>query len=179
MKNKKGFEGMMFFVIALLLIVIIGFIGSVVVGLFDFAGDTITPVFADLGVIGDTNMSQVASYTITPANTFVQAMPWLVGFGYVIMLIFSIVFVVTYETNPHPAFMGAYIFFVVLIVFASIIMSNMYQDIYTGDDELGSRLKEQSTLSYMILYSPTILTLIAIMTGIFLFSRPSDSGGGI
>lgn len=179
-KSKKGFSGLLFFVIALLLVLILGFIGSIVVGLFDYAGDELQPIFADLGVVGDTNMSEVASYTITPANNFIQAMPWLVGFGYVVMLIFSMIFVITYETNPHPAFLGAYLFFVILIIFAAIIMSNMYENIYSGTDELGSRIREQTTLSYMILYSPTILTLIAIITGIFIFARPPEaSGGGI
>lgn len=178
-KNKKGFSGMLFFVIALLVIVILGVIGAIVVGLFDFAGDNITPIFNGIGVIGDTNMSAAVGYTITPLNTFVQALPWIVGFAYMAMLIFSMIFVITYESNPHPALIGAYIFLVILVIFGAIILSNVYEDIYTGTDDLAIRLHEQTTLSYMILYSPTIMAIISVFTGIYLFVKPSSGGGGI
>ncbi len=180
MKDKKGFAGILIFVIALLVILMIGFIAAITVGLFNFAGDTIAPIINEVGMAGDTNISQVADYTITPANTFVQSLPWLMGFGYVAMLIFSMIFVVTFEQNPHPALIGAYILFIVLIIFGAIIISNAYEEIYTGTDDLATRLQEQTTLSYMLLYSPFILALIAFITGIFLFVRPSQaSGGGI
>ena len=179
MKNKKGFSGILIFMVALLLILILGFIGSILVGLFGYAGDNIQPIFAELGVVGDTNLSQVAEYTITPANNFVQAMPWFIGFAYLAMLVFSMIFVIGYESNPHPAFMGAYILFVILLIFGAIILSNMYQDIYSGNDDLALKLKEQTMLSYMILYSPGIIVLIAFITGIYLFSKPQETGGGI
>jgi hypothetical protein len=176
-KNKRGFSGMLFFIIALLVIIILGVIGAIIVGLFDYAGDNIVPVFQEIGVIGDTNISAAAGYTITPLNTFVQALPWIIGFAYMAMLIFSMIFVVTYEANPHPALIGAYIFLVILVIFGAIILSNVYEDIYTGTDELALRLKEQTTLSYMILYSPTVMAIISIFTGIYLFARPHEGGG--
>lgn len=180
MKNKKGFEGILFFVIALIVILMIGVLASVAVGLFTYTSDQVTPIFAEIGVVNDdVNMSEIASYTITPANNFVQTLPWLIGFGYVIMLIISMVFVITYESNPHPAFMGAYIFFVILLIFAAMIISNVYEEIYSGSDELSTELHDQTALSYMILFSPAILTLIAMVTGIFLFARPKEVGGGM
>ena len=175
-KNKKGFEGIMFFVIALFVILMIGVIVSIAVGLIGFVSDTITPELNDLGVVGDTNLTQVASYTLTPATTFVDAMPWLIGFAYFVMLIFSMIFVISYESNPHPALMGAYFFFVVLIVLGAILISNIYEDIYTGTDDLATKLKEQTMLSYMILYSPGVLALISIVTGIIIFTRTGTGG---
>ena len=179
--DKRGFIGVVIFVIALLFIVMLGIIASIGAGLFDYAGDIVQPVFAELDNIEEinVNMSEVSSYTITPANTFVQALPWLVGFAYVVMLVSSIIFAVSYQTNPHPAFIGGYIFLVLLLVIGAIILSNVYEDIYTGSDELSTRLQEQTLLSYMILFSPTILGIIAILTGVFIFSRPSDTGGGL
>ena len=178
-RDKRAFVGVMFFVIILFLILILGFIGVITVGLFDYVGDTVTPVLSDFGVIGETNFTEVADNTVVPLNTFVQALPWLVGFAYVVMLIFSIIFVIGYESNPYPAFIGAYVFFIILIIFGSIVISNMYEDIYTGDDELADRLREQTTLSWMILYSPTILVIISLITGIYIFSRAGNQGGGI
>ena len=178
MKNKKGQMAIIYFFIILLVVLILGFIGSIVIGLVDFTSDEITPILEDIGVVGDANISQVASYTFGNANIFIQSLPWVIGFGYVCALIFSIVFVISYETNPNPVFLGLYVMFIVLLIIGAIIMSNMYQDIYSGSDELGDRLREQTLLSYMILYSPIILAVIAIMSGIYIFARPQEASGG-
>ena len=178
MKEKKGAIGIIFFFMILFAILVLGFIGAMAIGIIDFASDTITPVMQDLGVAGSSNLSEAAEYSFVPLNTLVQTLPWLVGFSYVIALIFSIIFVLSYNYNPHPAFIGFYFALVILLIFGSIIMSNMYQDIYSADDEIADRLQEQTLLSHMILYSPFILTLIALVTGIYLFAGPKGEGGG-
>jgi len=177
-KNKKGAIGIIIFFMILFAILVFGFIGAMALGIIDFASDTITPVMQELGVAGNSNLSEAAEYSFVPLNTFVQALPWVVGLSYVVALLFSIIFVLSYNYNPHPAFIGFYFALVILLIFGSIIMSNMYQDIYSADDEIADRLKEQTLLSYMILYSPFILTLIALITGIYLFSGPKGEGGG-
>jgi len=177
-KNKKGAIGIIIFFMILFAILVLGFIAAMAVGIIDFASDTITPVMQELGVAGNSNLSEAAEYSFVPLNTFVQALPWVVGLSYVVALLFSIIFVLSYNYNPHPAFIGFYFALVILLIFGSIIMSNMYQDIYSADDEIAERLKEQTLLSYMILYSPFILTLIALITGIYLFAGPKGEGGG-
>lgn len=168
--NKKGAIEIIIFFVILFLILIIGFIAAMLTGILSYVGDVITPIAQDLGVVGDTNLSEVAEYTFVPANKVLQALPWLVGFGYVVALIFSIIFAISYNYNPNPIYIGLYIIFIILLIFGSIIMSNMYEDIYKGNDELALRLQEQTLLSYMIIYSPFIFTLIAFITGIYLFA---------
>jgi len=177
MKDKKGVIGIIIFFIILFAVLVLGFIGAIAVGIIDFASDEITPIMQDLGVAGPANLSEAAEYTFVPLNSLVQALPWIVGFGYVVALIFSVIFVLSYTYNPHPAFIGFYFALVILLVFGSIVMSNIYQDIYSADDEIAERLQEQTLLSHMILYSPFILTLIAFITGIYLFAGPKGEGG--
>ena len=176
--NKKGFIGVIMFFLILFSILIIAFISVISLGIVDFASDTVTPIMNDLGVIkvndGNINMSEASEYTFGTVNTIVQAMPWVLGFSFVAALIFSIFFAIFYAYNPHPAFMGIYIIFSILLIFGSIVMSNMYQDIYNGDDEIAVRLQEQTLSSYMILHSPIIFALISIITGIYLFTRPPE-----
>ena len=47
-------------------------------------------------------------------------------------------------------------------------------------DEIATRLQEQSTTSYLILHSPFIMALIAIVGGILMFARQAnaEAGGG-
>lgn len=175
-RNKKGIMGIIIFFIILFTILIIGFIGAIVIGVLDFSSDTVTPIMEDLGMVGDTNLSQASSYTFGVVDSFVQAMPWLIAFVYIGALIFSIVFVVSYNANPNPAFIGVYLGLILLLIFGSIIISNAYEDIYSGTDELATRLQDNSAMSYMILYSPTILTIIAFITGIYLFAGRQSEG---
>ncbi len=175
--NKKGVIGIIIFFVALFLVLMIGFIAAIVVGLIDFAGDEITPVFQDLGVIGATNFSEAAEASVVPLNTLIQALPWLVGFAYVVMLIFSVIFAMSYSFSPNPVYIGFYIMMVLLLIMGAILMSNMYEKIYNGTDVLADRLKEQTILSYMILYSPMIMAIISFITGIYIFTRSGEGGG--
>lgn len=177
-KNKKGAIGIIIFFLVLMTILIIGFFAAMLMATIDFVSDEVTPIMTDLGVVGNTNLSQVGDYTFGATNKVVQALPWVVAFGYAMALIFTLVFIFIVGYNPHPAFIGFYIGLMVLLVFLCIIMSNMYQDIYNGDDEIASRLKEQTILSYLILHSPFIMSFIAIIGAILMFTRHGISEGG-
>ena len=178
-QDKRGVSGLIFFVILLITVLIIGFAASLLAGVFTWASDEVTPIVKDIGNVQDVgNFSQAADYSVVPANNFVQAIPWVIGFSYVAMLIFCVFFAIGYQSNPNPFFIGLYIFLVILVIFAAIIISNMYQDIYTGNDVLAESLHEQQLMTFMILRSPVILTLIALIAGIFIFTRPADVGGG-
>ena len=167
MKDRRGFT-----------ILILGFIAAMVIGVVDFASDTITPVMEEIGMVGEANVSEAATYSVGVIDTFVQSLPWLIAFLYLGALVFSIVFVVSYSHNPNPAFIGVYFALIILLIFGAIIISNAYEDIYTGTDEIATRLQDQTALSYMILYSPFILALIAFIAGIYLFAGRQGEGGG-
>lgn len=179
LKDKRGIMGIVFFFLILFTILIIGFIGVIVVAGIDFASDTINPIMQDIGVVGDANVSDASRATFGTVDTIVGMMPWLLAFSYVAMLIFSIIFVVAYRYNPHPAFIGIYFLFVVLLIFGAIIMSNIYQDIYSTDDaDIGERIREQQSMSFLILHAPAIFTVIAFIVGIYIFAGNKDSAGG-
>ena len=178
-KNKRGDMGIVFFFLILFTIVIIGFTAAIVVSLGTYVNGEITPIMTELGMVGDTNLSEISEYTFGTTDTIIQALPWLVAFTYVVMLIFSMVFVMVWKYNPNPMFMGFYFMMVILLIFLCIIMSNMYQDIYTGTDVLATGLQDQAALSYMILYSPFIMTLIAFIVGIYMFAgKQTELQGG-
>ncbi len=178
-KNKKGVMGIILFFLLLFTILIIGFIAAVSMGIIDFASDTITPIMLEIGVVGDANVSEAAEYTFGTVDTIVTALPWLIAFSYVAMLIFSVVFIVSWNYNPNPVFIGVYFMFVILLIFGTIIMSNMYQDLRAGTDMVAVGLQNQTALSYMILHSPMILGLIALIVGIYVFAgKQMETQGG-
>lgn len=180
LKNKKGQIGIIIFFGLLFLMLIIAFIFSMVVGVIDYASDEITPVMKDLGVLDgtSTNMSEISGYTFGTLDVLIQNLNWLIGIVYIGALLFSIIFALAMSENPNPVFIGLYFALILLLILGSIFISNAYEDIYTGNDELATRLHEQTLISYMILHSPSILTLVAFITGIFLFTRSGRTEGG-
>lgn len=178
MLNKKAGIGIIIFFSILIIVLIFGFIATMAWSVLDFASDTVTPIMTSLGMVGDTNLSQASEYSFGTANKFVQALPWIIALGYVMVLIFTLVFVFIVGYSPHPAFIAFYLILMFLLIFGCVIMSNMYQDIYTGSDEIATRLQEQTTMSYLILHSPFIMAMIAVIGGILMFARQSSSEGG-
>lgn len=182
-KNKKGQEGFMgfvFFFLILFTILIIGFIGVVVVSVFDYTSEVVTPIMTDLGIVGGANLSEAGEVTFGTVDTIVDSLPWLLLFSYVAMLSFSLIFIISYNFNPNPAFIGVYFLFVVLLIFGSIVMSNMYQELISSNDEvIGDGLRSQTGMSYMILHSPWILGLFSFIVGIYIFAgRQTETEGG-
>ena len=86
------------------------------------------------------------------------------------MLIVSIGFAFTMRQAPSKWLMGFYVMLMLILVMGSIFISNIYEDFYTGTDDLAVRLQQQAILSFMILYSPMIFSVIGFITGIILFS---------
>lgn len=174
--NKRGIGGIIYFFVILFIILMLGFIAVIAVSVIDFASDTLTPELNTIGVVGTTNLSKVSSYAFGVGNTFIQNLPWLVALSYVAALVFSIVFAISMSYNPHPVFIGFYFLLIILLIFGSIVLSNMYENIYQQDNILSERLNDQPLLSHMILFAPVIFTVIAFVAGIYMFSRIGEGG---
>jgi len=170
--------GIIILFIVLLSVLIIGFMATFIWAIIDYGSGEITPIMEDLGVISNTNLTTVAGYTFGTLDSIITSFNYIIAIIYLLSLVFVIVFVFISGYQPHPAFMGIFIALMFLLIFGCILISNMYQDFYTSDDEIGSRLKEQGILSYLILYSPVIMSFIAIISGIVMFTRQSSAEGG-
>jgi|SRR3990167_4463589 len=169
--NKKGdIEGILVFVTILFLILIVGFLMIVGGAVIDWVFDESVPELTNLGQIENLNMTEAGRMVINPVNNIVQNFTWFTGVAYFIMLIVSIGFAFTMRQAPSKWLMGFYVMLMLILVMGSIFISNIYEDFYTGTDDLAVRLQQQAILSFMILYSPMIFSVIGFITGIILFS---------
>lgn len=176
--RKKGAIELILFFSIILLILIIGFIAAVSYTMVDYVSNEITPIFTSIGSAGSAgNISEYAEYGIGTVNTAVNGLGWIIAFGYIMALIFTLVFVYVGRVSQNKAFMGFYFVLMILLIFGSIVMSNIYQDLYSGSDIVGTGLQDQSIMSYMMLHSPLFLVIIAVVGGIIMFTIPSDEGG--
>jgi len=176
--DKKGGLGIIIFFTILSFILVLAFVLALGWTIVDIASDEITPIMSDLGVVGESNLSEISGYTFEKLDTVVQSFNWIIAIMFVLSLGGSLVFIFISGYTSHPAFMGFFIVFMIFLIFLCVIMSNVYQDIYSVDDEIGSRLREQSITSFLILNSPMIMSFIAVIGGIIMFGRQSSSEGG-
>jgi len=172
--NKKANIGailIIFVFLFLLLFIGIGMaIGSSVI---NWVFDEAMPELTNFGSVGESNISEYSDIAITPVNTFVQNFTWLTGVLYIfgILGVFGVAF--AFKTTGNKWLIGLYFGMVLLLVIAAIFISNIYEDFYDDAGDLGDRLKEHAMLSWLILYSPMIMSLVAFLAGVILFS-----GGG-
>ncbi len=180
--NNRGVIGIIMFFIILFAILLGGLFVALLGGIIDYSSETITPIMTDLGVIeygnATINVSQGAEYGFGTLNKFIQATPWIIGFMLMAAIVFSVIFAASYTFTPSPAYAVIWIAFTLLLIFGSILVSNAYQDLYSSSDVIGSKLKEQSLSSYIIIHSPIILSVVAIITGIYIFTRPRPMYSG-
>jgi len=181
-KNKKAQGGdimpLIIFIGALFVILFVGFLMVTGGAVVDYVFDETVPELLDLGVAeeGGANFSEMGDLLITPANNFVQKIPMLTGIIYVFMLIGVMGLALMFKGTPDKWLMGFFFALVFILILASIFMSNIYEEFATGGGELAIRLQANTVLHFMILHAPTILSIIALIGGIILFSGGGEEG---
>ena len=169
--NKRG--NLMFivwFFIVMFVVLFLGFVMVIGSAILNWTFDQAIPELTNLGEVGGANFTEIATFTITPLNNIVQSLTWLTGVLYVLMLVAVIGFAFVFKVAPSRWLLGFFFMSVFILVIASIFVSNIYEEFYTGTDELAIRLQEHTILSFMILYSPMVFTIISFIAGIVLFS---------
>lgn len=170
-KIKKGnIEAIIYMSLVLFLVLLLG-MGLVFGGMvIDWVFDEAVPELSSVGMVGNANMTEYAGYTITPVNSVVQSFTWMGGVVYILALMgcFGLAFVFRFTGNKW--LMGLFIAVVLMLVLASIFISNIYEDFYDDSGDVGTRLHEYTLLSFLILYSPIIMAVIAFICGIIMFT---------
>ena len=169
--NKKGNLLVMILIVGgLFLLMFLGLLLVIGSSILNFVADTVVPELTGIGMVGGANFTQAVDITITPVDSFIQNMTWIAGIIYIfgIMAVLGISF--AFRNTGEKWLIGLFVAMVLILVIASIFISNIYEEFYNGDDEISTRLKEHTLLSFMLLYSPAIISLIAFLSGIILFS---------
>ena len=74
---------------------------------------------------------------------------------------------------------GFFIACMFLLIITAIFVSNIYEDFYTGTDDVATRLQEHTMLSFLILQSPMIMAVIGFICGIIMFTGNPEENIGI
>ena len=108
-KNKRGDAVVLiYFFLILFVVLMVGFLMITGSAITNWIFDEAVPELTNLGVVGDANMTEIASSTITPVNNIVQNFTWVTGVLYVIMIIGSIGFAVSFRSSPNKWLIGLF-----------------------------------------------------------------------
>jgi len=70
--------------------------------------------------------------------------------------------------------MGFFISLMFILIISSIYISNIYEEFYNENTDVGTRLQEHVLLSWLILYSPMIMCVLGFIGGIIMFTGERD-----
>lgn len=183
MKNKRGDIGNILFVVVVLFVILFaGVIIAFGVLTTDWVADVVVPEISTLGMVGSSNLTEYAGYTIAPVNTFVQSFTWLGGVIYALIIVAAIGLSFVFRFTGNKWLMAFFIGCMFMLAIASIFISNIYEDFYNDGGDVGTRLHEQTLLSYLILYSPLIMIVVGFICGVIMFTGENDlyqNGGSV
>lgn len=169
--NKKGQLGgilniyTFFFIIGVILV--LGLFAVLSGSVINYVGDNVLPPIQQQ----TTDLAgQTAGDAVGVLVTANDAIPWIVGVAYVLSLVFILVLAYAFRISGEKYLLVLYFGLSVLIILLSIITSNLYQDFYQDGGDLGTELKAMGLMSYLLLYSPMIFSVLLTIGAIIIFS---------
>jgi len=169
--NKKGnIVALIYIIGALFLLLLIG-VGLAFGGvMMDWIFDTAVPEISGMGTMGNVNVTQISGMTLTPVSNLVSSFSWLSGIIYIFGIFGILGLAYAFKFTGNRWLMAFFVVAMLMLIVASIFMSNIYETFYSGGDDIGIRLHEYTALSWLILYSPMIMCVVGFIAGIIAFS---------
>ena len=171
--NKKGQNqafGILILVVVLVLIMFFGVAFALGGAVIDWTADEVTPVLSDLGVVGSTNLSEIAAVTVTPVNNVIQSMSWMIGIVYFVMLLGALMLAFMYRSSGNKVLIIFFFILVIVLILVSFFISNIYESYYDDTGEMATRLQDMKIASFLIIQSPVIMLVIALISGMIMFT---------
>jgi len=144
------------------------------------ATDVIIPEFTSIGVIApNANVSEYAEKVLTPMDLIIQNAGLMIGLIYIIGILGLLSMAFIFRDSSNGWVIAFFVVTVIFLVMICIIMSNFYEEFYLSQDDIGSTLRDAGLASYLIIYSPAIMAIIAFIAGAILFSGGGNNGLGV
>jgi len=176
MINKKG---NLFAIISVLgtVVFVMAFVAMFVLG-GSILNDTMGNIFGEVRSIGNitenVNVTYYADKVFTPVESILGNYSLYAAVLYIlgIVLIFTLAFM--FRNNLSGWTIALFVVSAILIILFSIILSNTYEEFYMDGTFIGTALHEATMASWLILYSPTIMTIVIFLAGIIMMTGKGD-----
>jgi hypothetical protein len=168
--NKKGFTSqiiVLFILFIVLIIILLGYYAYSMLGapVFTVSNDIINDLQSSFAQGSDKNLSTAVN---VGTNIVAQTLNILKWFGWISFLLMIFAFlVVAYHVRTYPFLIFIWIFFIIVLAFVAMILSNNYQDM-ASDGSLGY---SSFTMDYYYMnYLPHIIIAVGLVSGVILFA---------
>ena len=162
--------------------IIISFVTLLVLGTWLFAHNLLTTELLEAAQKGSTpmvNLTPAVEASFGQANA---AMPMLRIIAFIIIFMLGIsIFISNFLVKANPIFFAVHFLMVILAVIFSVLVSNAYESLMSNNI-LGDTLTSFFGGSFIMLNLPTIVVVLGLISGLFLFigfSRDREIGGSI
>ena len=169
--NKRG--NMVILVMFLAFIMIAMFYAFITVlgsSIITYSSDTLNDITSDLGMAGSSNLSEYSDMTVGTVNTALQMLKWGAGVIVAVLILAILIFAGAVRVAPSKFLIGGYVLIMMLIVFTSIILSNVYEDIYQSGDEIADELHEMGMANFLLTHMPLIICVVGFIGGVVIFT---------
>jgi len=159
------------------LIMIVGIVAAATIswGILKIGSDEIVPAFLDIGEVAPgINISEPIEKVTTPITTIIDNLGLIMGLVYLLGIVGLLSYAYLMRTNVNGWVIALFFVSVLLVIISAIAVSQFYEEFYLEQDEMGEILRTASLVSYLIIYSPVILTIVAFIAGIILFTGEEE-----
>ena len=177
MNNKAQITNIILMIGLLFLMVLIALgvvFGSAVI---NYICDETLPELTNIGTVGDANVTEAMELAVVPVNNVIQSFTWLTGVMYALALIGAIGLSITFRMTGDKWLIGFFFACMLLLILASIFVSNIYEEFYNDGSEIGDILHEHTLMSWLLLYSPMVMSVIGFVCGVIMFTGENEFGG--
>lgn len=169
--NKKGNFGVILVLTMTILFFSFIFMGAGILnGVINYAADQILPEIGGIGQVGNTNFTEIDNNILTPVDNVLGIFNTVLGMGYAMSLIMVMGLAVSLRFNGSKWLVSVFLIFAILVVGVTIYISNTYEELYQGSGAVAESLQAQPILSWLMLYSPMISTIVFFICGIIIFT---------
>lgn len=171
-KNKKGFVGIIYFIIFALIIVTVSV-------MFVYIGNTTKEQLHE-SLDSKTENGSAVNYSRTIDDTFggvttaYGSLYWIALF-LIVGMVFGI-FIASYFVTFHPVVFIFYLFFLIAIIIASVGVSNGYE-LMRADETLASTFNTFAGVNFIMGQLPLVVTIVGFIGGIIMFVRFKQASG--
>ena len=165
-KAQTSIMNVIGFGILLLLVLGVALIVGISVASLKPALDTAIPQLQSLPGTTGTYMAR----GLEPISTLSDNLGWIVGGLYIVALVGILGIAYGYRLSGQRILIVLFFGISILVILASILVSNIYQGMYNSGGTFGSELQAMTLFSWLMLYSPLVMIIITFFGGAIIFS---------
>ena len=159
------------------LIMLVGVVAALTIGwgVVKIGKDEIVPELLEIGEVSPgINISEHIEKVTTPITIIIDNLGLIMGLIYILGIVGLLSYAYLMRTNVNGCVIALFVVSVLLVIISAIAVSQFYEEFYLSQDDLGEILRTASLVSYLIIYSPVILTIVAFIAAIILFTGEEE-----